>query len=100
MADDPVCPLCGRPIPDDAKSSRHHLTPKLKGGARMQTALLHQICHSAIHANFSETELATHFSDIESLRAAPQLQPFLTWVRTKPPAFHARTFNKLGKGRR
>ena len=47
-----------RPIPPHAKSSLHHLTPKLKGGARAGTVRLHQICHSAIHARFSEAEIA------------------------------------------
>ena len=53
-----VCPLCERPIPPQAKSSRHHLVPRLKGGTHKGTVRLHQICHSAIHARFSETELA------------------------------------------
>ena len=51
-----------------ARQSRHHLTPVLKGGQRGPTVLLHQICHSAIHARYSETELARRLSDIESLR--------------------------------
>ena len=29
---DPICPLCGRPIPPDVRQSWHHLVPKLKGG--------------------------------------------------------------------
>ena len=32
MTDDPVCPLCLRPIPPHARQSLHHLVPKLKGG--------------------------------------------------------------------
>ena len=31
----PVCPLCERPIPPGARQSRHHLTPKLKGGTHV-----------------------------------------------------------------
>ena len=70
-----ICPLCERPIPPRAKASRHHLVPKLKGGAKKPTIRLHQICHSAIHARYSEAELAR----------------FLDWVRTKPDDFHAPT---------
>jgi len=29
---DPICALCGRPIPPDVAQSLHHLIPKLKGG--------------------------------------------------------------------
>ncbi|MBD0274011.1 MAG: restriction endonuclease [Acetobacteraceae bacterium] len=92
-----VCALCGRPIPEGARASRHHLTPRLKGGARLGTVLLHQICHNAIHARFNEAELARRLSDIESLRAEPEIARFLDWVRTKPPDFHAPTRRSRGK---
>jgi hypothetical protein len=87
----PVCPLCERPILPGTKQSRHHLTPRLKGGTHMGTVLLHQICHSAIHARFSESELARQLSDVEALRADAALAGFIAWVRTKPPGFHAPT---------
>ncbi len=87
----PVCPLCGREIPPEGRKSRHHLTPVLKGGRRGPTVLLHQICHSAIHARYSEAELARRLSDVESLRNDPELAGFLRWISTKPDAFHAPT---------
>lgn len=87
----PVCPLCERPILPGTKQSRHHLTPRLKGGTHMGTVLLHQICHSAIHARFSETELAKRLADVEALRTHPALTEFIAWVKTKPPEFHAPT---------
>ena len=62
------CPLCGRPIPDKVKSPRHHLTPKLNGGARHGTIRLHQICHSAIHARYTEAEIARFLAS----RTAPR----------------------------
>jgi 5-methylcytosine-specific restriction protein A len=86
-----LCPLCERPIPPGAKASRHHLVPKLKGGARKPTVRLHQICHSAIHARFSEAELARRLSEPASLKAEPELARFIDWVRTKPDDFHAPT---------
>ena len=86
-----LCGLCARPIPPHARSSRHHLTPKLKGGARLGTVRLHQICHSAIHAHYSEAELARRLSDLDSLRAEPEIARFLKWVATKPADFHAAT---------
>ncbi|GJD30156.1 hypothetical protein PMNALOAF_1400 [Methylobacterium adhaesivum] len=86
-----ICPLCERPIPRSAKSSLHHLTPKLKGGARAGTVRLHQICHSAIHARYSEAEIARRLADTRSLRDDPEMARFLDWVRTKPDDFHAAT---------
>ena len=93
----PVCPLCERPIPPGARASRHHLVPKLKGGAKGETVLLHQVCHSAIHARFSEAELARRLHDVASLRDDPALADFLAWVRTKPDDFHARTASTRGR---
>lgn len=86
-----ICALCDRPIPPGARASRHHLTPKLKGGAKLPSVRLHQICHSAIHARWSEAELARRLSDTDSLKAEPDLLRFLDWVRTKPDDFHAPT---------
>ncbi|MEM8552894.1 MAG: HNH endonuclease [Pseudomonadota bacterium] len=90
----PLCPLCFRPIPPDAKQSLHHLVPKLKGGRRGPTVRLHQICHNEIHAAFSEAELARTYNTVEALRAAPALAPFIAWVAGKPPHFHSRTVGK------
>ncbi len=90
-ADPPLCPLCLRPMPPEARPTRHHLTPKLKGGARKEAVLLHRICHNAIHARFSEAELARRLNDIPALRADPDIARFLEWVEGKPPDFHAPT---------
>ena len=86
-----MCVLCGRLIPPEAKSSRHHLIPRLKGGTHKGTVRLHQICHNAIHARFSEAELARRVADGDSLRADPELAAFIRWVADKPPTFHAPT---------
>ena len=92
-----ACALCGRPIPPHAKSSLHHLTPKLKGGARLGTVRLHQICHSTIHARYTEAEIARQLADPAALRADPELARFIEWVRTKPDDFHAPTRRARGK---
>ena len=86
-----ICPLCDRPVPPTGRSSRHHLTPKLKGGARLETVRLHQICHSAIHARFSEAELARRLYAVDLLKHEPAMVDFLTWVKGKPDDFHAPT---------
>ena len=52
---------------------------------------LHQVCHSAIHARYSEAEIARRLADVESLKADPELARFLAWVRTKPADFDVRT---------
>lgn len=100
MSDDPVCPLCGRPIPPRARSSLHHLVPKLKGGGKGPTFLLHQLCHAEIHATLTEAELARDYPTIEALRAHPRLARFIRWVARRDPAFHSRTAKTTRRLRR
>ncbi|MCA8878592.1 MAG: HNH endonuclease [Rhodobacteraceae bacterium] len=88
---DPICPLCLRPIPLGARRSRHHLTPKLRGGKGGTVVLLHQICHNEIHASLSETELARSYHSIEALRRHPRIARFVVWVAQRPPEFHSKT---------
>jgi hypothetical protein len=57
----------------------------------METVLLHQVCHAAIHARFTEAELARRLSTVEALRNDPDLAEFITWIRTKPPDFYVST---------
>lgn len=89
--DDPICPLCQRPIPPEAPQSQHHLIPRLRGGKGGPTVLLHQICHNEIHATFSETELARSYHTITALRTHPRLEKFIRWVAKRPPGFQSKT---------
>jgi hypothetical protein len=92
---DPVCPLCGRPIPAPQRDA-HHLVPRSQGGKH--TELLHRICHRQIHALFSETELARELSTVEALLARPEVSRFVAWVQGKPDGFMERT-RKSGRRR-
>ena len=87
----PLCALCHRPVPPEARQSQHHLTPKLKGGKRGPTVLLHQICHNEIHATLTEAELARDYATPEALRVHPRLARFIAWVAKRPPTFHSKT---------
>ena len=82
----PICPLCLRNIPPDVPQSLHHLIPKLKGGKKGPTILLHHICHKEIHAALSEGELAQHFNSVEALKAHPRLSKFfIIWYEISSP---------------
>ena len=98
--DDPICPLCLRPIPPHARQSDHHLVPKLKGGARGPRVRLHQICHNEIHATLTEAEIARAYADPARLRAHPRLARFAAWIADKDPAFHARSLKSARRRRR
>ena len=91
---DPICALCGRPIPPDVPQSEHHLIPKLKGGKGGPTVVLHHLCHREIHATLSEAELARDFNTPEALRDHPRLAKFIAWVSKRPAGFASRVPGK------
>ncbi|MQY41795.1 HNH endonuclease [Epibacterium sp. SM1969] len=92
--EEPICPLCERPIPAHVPQSQHHLIPRLKGGKGGPTVLLHHICHKEIHASLTETELARDYSTISALRSHPRLAKFINWVSKRPADFQSRVPGK------
>nr|WP_047168319.1 HNH endonuclease [Sphingomonas sp. Y57] len=87
LAVDPYCWLCGRLL--GQRTEWHHPHPKSRGGRA--TVPLHAICHRAIHAHFSNAELARLPADPDRLRRHPDVARFLVWIGGKPPDFHAPT---------
>lgn len=67
----------------------HHPVPKAKGGR--ETVKVHPICHRAIHANFTNAQLARMGGDLAAIRGNPAVAKFVEWVANKPPDFHAPT---------
>ena len=84
------CALCQRDVPRHL-ITQHHLTPKQKGGKAEHRTPLCKPCHKQLHATWSNTELARLYDRIELLRDAPQLQPFLKWIRKQKPDRNFRT---------
>jgi 5-methylcytosine-specific restriction endonuclease McrA len=89
LNDDSACWLCGRPF--ETLMQWHHPVPKSKQGR--ETVPVHPICHQAIHANFTNTELARIGDDPDTIRAHPAVAKFVVWISSKPPDFHAPTRN-------
>lgn len=91
MAEDdaapPSCWLCGRPL--GLRVELHHPVPRAKGGRAV--VRLHPICHRAIHARFTNVQLARIGADRAALLADAGLAQFVAWVAGRPPDFHAPT---------
>lgn len=67
---------------DGPSVDRHHWVPKSEGGRA--TDFTHVVCHRMIHRVFDERELATTYADPEAVRAHPEIERFVKWVRRKP----------------
>jgi hypothetical protein len=83
------CCLCGRPF-SRAQLTRHHCLPREKGGTSEDVELLCPQCHSMVHATYTNRTLASLYPTLGELRRAPELQPFLRWVRKQPPSRRTR----------
>ena len=55
------------------------------------TVPVHPICHRAIHANFTNAQLARIGTDRDALLTDETLARFVEWVADKQPDFHAPT---------
>lgn len=82
-----ACWLCERPLGE--RVEWHHPVPKSKKGRK--TVPVHPICHRAIHANFTNSELKRIGEDRGQILPDARIAKFLDWVKDKPPDFHAPT---------
>ncbi|MEM8874569.1 MAG: HNH endonuclease signature motif containing protein [Planctomycetota bacterium] len=81
---DDRCELCGRTVPKKM-ITLHHLRPKSRGGGPEERVPTCKPCHKQIHATFTNKQLAADYADIQALRTAEKLQPFLAFIRKQKP---------------
>lgn len=85
------CWLCERPL--GLRVEWHHPVPKSRGGRAVVG--VHPICHRALHAHFTNAELARIGEDVAVLRGVEVVARFLVWVAGKDPDFHAPTAKRV-----
>jgi len=90
------CGLCGRSFAVK-QLTKHHCLPRQKGGAREDVALVCGQCHGMIHATYTNATLAALYPTIDRLREAPELAPFLKWVRKQPASRRKRNVSRRRK---
>ena len=80
-----ACELCERQAPR-ACLTRHHCVPRGIQGTliRGEIARLCVSCHMMVHHVYTHKTLRAKYGTIASLRAAPELQEFMVWVRERP----------------
>ena len=70
----------------------HHPVPKSRGGR--DVVPMHPICQQTLIANFTNSELQRHGTDVEALLANPNVRKFVDWVANKDADFTATTAKK------
>ncbi|MDT0595075.1 hypothetical protein [Glaciecola petra] len=82
-----TCPLCSREV----DLTFHHLIPKKmhrrtffkKHFTKKELAAgidICRLCHTGLHKNYTEMQLAKHFFNVERIKADKQLQTHFLWV--------------------
>ncbi len=90
------CSLCGRSFAR-RQLTKHHCLPREHGGSVADIELLCPQCHGMVHATYTNATLASQYPGIEELRRAPELAPFLRWVRKQPPSRRKRNLPRRRK---
>jgi hypothetical protein len=80
-----TCWLCHRPF--GTLQQWHHPVPKAKKGK--VKVPIHPICHKAIHACFTNSELSRIGEDRERLLQSKELARFVSWIADRPEDFDA-----------
>jgi 5-methylcytosine-specific restriction endonuclease McrA len=94
MADQELCPLCGRVL-GEINIDRHHLVPRTFKGKEQYA--IHRICHRKIHATFTERELLNTYHSWDALRSHEAIKAFIEWVAKKDPGYYSKTATSRAK---
>lgn len=89
------CPLCRR---DDCILTDHHLVPKSLGGR--ETSSICRDCHRAIHAYYSNKELAIRFGSIANLKKDKKLSGAFGFIGKRDPSRRARMKRSKSRGKK
>lgn len=96
-----TCPFCKRPV---VHLKRHHLVPKSRGGKGPGSTVDSCLdCHRAIHAFFTNKQLATKYNTVKALMADARFRKMVRWISTRDPnqklVIHRPTDRPKGKYR-
>ena len=75
------CALCER---EDVKITEHHLVPRSRKKHEEGFGPVADFCadcHRKVHATWDNKQLAKEYYTVEILRAAPELQAYLKWIK-------------------
>lgn len=78
-----ICPFCKRPV---VHLKKHHLVPKSQGGkgpgSTVDSCLA---CHRAVHAFFTNKQLAARYNTVKDLMADARFRMMIHWIAKQDP---------------
>ncbi|MEG1004519.1 MAG: HNH endonuclease [Clostridium sp.] len=81
MLEKHICELCNREVP---RITEHHLIPKARGGKYYDTAMFCTMCHTQIHALYSNRELAARLFSLPRLKSDENIKKYLNFITKMP----------------
>jgi 5-methylcytosine-specific restriction protein A len=88
-----MCEFCGRTI----KTTEHHLIPRSRKRHEAGFGPVAQFCadcHRKVHATWDNKTLAKSYDMVDKLKAAPELQTYLKWIRKQPSTVYFGSIDK------
>ncbi len=73
------CPNCKRVL-DDKYMTKHHLTPRQKGGSHSEKIDLCISCANHLHNLYSNSKLKREFNTLEKIINDPEMKKFGEWI--------------------
>ena len=80
------CQICDRDTPENFLE-KHHLTPKAKHGAKLDTIFVCCNCGDQLHQLFTNKELAKTYNTLEKILANEKIIKWIKWIQNKPNDF-------------
>jgi hypothetical protein len=85
-----ICEICKRK-PD--KLYKHHIVPKVKGGAKKGIVYCCRTCSKQIHMLFSVNELAK--MTLDEILNTHEMQKYIKWIQRRRGDYKVRLSNRL-----
>ena len=80
------CQICTRLTPQEFLE-QHHLIPKSKHGAKLDTIFVCSCCGNILHQIFSNKQLAKEYNTLEKILSNEKMVKWIKWIIKKPNDF-------------
>jgi len=80
------CQICQRETPEHYLE-KHHLVPKAKHGASLDSIIVCKNCGDILHQLFTNKELAKEYNTLDKILKNEKIKKWVKWIQNKPNDF-------------